>query len=53
MNELQHRVAKQIWILAVVEAPRHFVKIGREMLCRDAMPSSHDAALEPSIRGNK
>src|SRR5208282_3114259 len=50
MNEFQHRVTKEIRILAVVEPPRHLVKVGRQMLCRDAMPSSHDAALEQAER---
>lgn len=50
MNELQHRIAKQIRILAVIEAPCHFVKVGREMLGGDAMPSPHDAALEKRER---
>ena len=38
MNEFQHRVPKQERILAVVEPPRHFVKVGRQMLRRDPMP---------------
>ncbi len=29
MNELEHRIPKQERILAVVEPPRHFVKVGR------------------------
>jgi hypothetical protein len=29
MNEFQRRVPKQEWILAVVESPCHFVKVGR------------------------
>ena len=43
MNEFQHRVSKQERILAVVEPPRHFVRIGRQMLCRYTMPRSDDA----------
>lgn len=46
MNEFQHRVAKQVRILTIVEAPRHFVKVGREVFCGDSMPSSHNPALE-------
>jgi hypothetical protein len=29
MNESQHRVTKQICILAVIESPRNFIKVGR------------------------
>jgi len=46
MNETQQRIPEQEWVLTVVEAPRHFVKVGRKVLCRDFMPRSHDAALE-------
>ena len=46
MNEFQHCVPKQVGVLAVDEAPRHFVEIGRQMLCRDPMPRSHDPALK-------
>ncbi len=42
MNELQHRVPEQERILTVVEPPRHFVKVGWQMLRRDPMPSSHN-----------
>jgi hypothetical protein len=45
MNQFEHRVPKQVWILAVVEAPRHFVKVGRQMFCRHTMPCSHNPAL--------
>ena len=38
MNEFQHRISKQVRILAIVEAPRHFVKVSRQMLHRDALP---------------
>jgi hypothetical protein len=38
MNEFQHRIPKQEWIFTVVEPPRHFVKVGRQMLRRDPMP---------------
>ena len=34
-----------------IEAERHFFKVGREMLCADMMPSSHDAALQKRERG--
>ncbi len=29
MNEFQRRVPKQEWVLAVIEAPRHFVEVER------------------------
>jgi hypothetical protein len=34
MNEFQHRVPKQERILAVIEPPRHFVKVGRHSTLR-------------------
>jgi hypothetical protein len=46
VNEFQHRIAEQKRILAVADAPHHFVEIGREMLRTDLMPRAHDAALE-------
>jgi len=42
MKEFQHRIPKPERILAVVEPPCHFVKIGRQMLRRDPMPSSYN-----------
>lgn len=50
MDQLEHGVAEQIRILAVVEPPRHFVKVGRQMLRRDSVPRSHDSALEQRER---
>lgn len=46
MNEFEHRVAEQEWVLAVVKSPRHFIKIGGKMFCGGSMPRSHDAGLE-------
>ena len=46
MNQFQHGVTKQEWVLAIVESPRHFVKVGRQMLCRHTVPRSHNAALQ-------
>ena len=46
MNEFQHRIAEEKRVLTVIKAPRHFVKVGCQMLCRHAMPRSHNAALE-------
>ena len=45
-DELEHRVAEQIRILAVVKPEAHFIKVGRKMLRGDFMPRSHNAALE-------
>lgn len=39
-------VQEKIGILPAIEAESHFVQVGREMLCRDAMPCSDDAALQ-------
>jgi hypothetical protein len=39
-------IQKQIGILPTIEAECHFVQVGREMLCGDAMPRSDDSALE-------
>ena len=46
MNEFQHRIAKKERVLAVVKPPRHFVKVGCQMLRRNPMPCSHDAAFQ-------
>jgi hypothetical protein len=46
VNEFQHRIAEQERALTIVEAPHHFVEVGREMLRTDFMPPAHDAALE-------
>ena len=46
MNEFEHGVTKQERVLAVVEPPRHFVKVGCQMLCRNTVPSSHNPALQ-------
>ena len=51
MDQFEHRVPKQERILAVVEPPRHFVKVGRQMLCRYTMPSPHDPAFEQAESG--
>ena len=45
-NEFEHGVTKEKPILPVIEAPRHFVKIGRQILRRNPMPRAHDPALE-------
>jgi len=44
VNELQHRVPKQERILAVVEPPRHFVKVGRQMACSPWLRRWHEWA---------
>ena len=45
-HELGKRIAEKELILAVIETEAHFVKVSREMLRRDFMPCSHNAALE-------
>jgi len=47
VNEFQHRVPKQEWVL--VEPPRHFVKVGRQMLRRDSMPPFHKLGGGPFL----
>lgn len=44
-------IQEQVRILPAIEAESHFVQIGREMLCRDSMPCSDDAALKERERG--
>lgn len=44
-------VNEQVGALSTIEAKRHFIQIGREMLRADFMPASHDAALEQRERG--
>jgi len=39
-------VNKQIGILATIEAERHLIQVGREMLGAYLVPRSHDAALQ-------
>jgi len=39
-------VTEQKRVLAIVETPRHFVEIGRKMLCTHTMPRSDDAAFQ-------
>lgn len=51
MDEFQRRIAEQEQVLTVIKPPRHFVRVGRLMLCGDTMPRSHDAALEPGECG--
>src|SRR2546427_9398488 len=46
MDEFEHRVTKQIYIFPIVEAPCHLLKVGCQMLCRNAMPRTNDAALK-------
>src|SRR5712692_7319371 len=51
MNEFKHRIPKQERVLPVIESPRHFIKVGCQMLCRYTMPRSHDPALQKRERG--
>jgi hypothetical protein len=46
MKQAQHRIAEQVRILPVVEAPCHLIEIGLQMLRRDFVPSSNNASLE-------
>jgi len=39
-------VQKQIGVLPAIETELHFIQIGREMLCADLVPGSHDAPLQ-------
>lgn len=50
-NELHQRIAEQVRVMAIVEPERHFVQVGRKMLCRDLMPRSDNAALEQRESG--
>lgn len=43
-------IQEQVRILPTIEPKGHFVQIGGEMLCGDAMPCSDDAALEQGER---
>ncbi len=43
---MAQRIQEQVGILPAIEAERHFVKIGREMLCADFMPCTYNAALQ-------
>ena len=38
-------------MIAAIESERHFVQIGRKMLCADIVPSAHDPALQKRERG--
>lgn len=51
MNELEHGVTEQKRVLAIVEAPSHFVEVRGEMLRAHTMPRSHDAALQERESG--
>jgi len=49
-DHMTQSVNEQIGVLAAIEAKGHFVQVGGEMLCGDAMPSSNDAAFEQRER---
>jgi len=49
-NQFDERVAEKELILPIVETEAHFVEVSREMLRRDFMPRTHDAALEQGER---
>lgn len=39
-------IQEQVGILSAIESECHLIQIGREMLCADLVPCSHDAALQ-------
>src|SRR6266481_360778 len=45
-NEPKQCVTEKKRVLAIVEAPGHFVKVSGKMLRRNTMPCSHNPALE-------
>ena len=50
-NQFHQRIAEQKRIGTIVEPERHFIKVGRQMFCRDFMPRTNDAALQERERG--
>ena len=44
-------VKEQIGIFPAIETERHFLQIGREMLCTDLVPATHNAALKKRESG--
>src|ERR1039457_6650159 len=46
LKQLEKGIAEKELVLAVIETPAHFVKVGRKMFRRDFMPRSNHAALE-------
>ncbi len=45
-DEFHHRIAEQVGVVPVIETPRHFIKVGLQMLRADLMPRTDDAALQ-------
>ncbi len=43
-------IQEQIRIFPAIESECHLVQVGREMLCADLVPASHDAALQKRER---
>ena len=43
---MPQRVNEQIGTFPAIESEAHFFKVGCEMLCTNAMPRSHNAALQ-------
>ena len=43
-------VQEEIGILTAIKPECHFIQVGREMLCRNTMPSSNDSALQERKR---
>lgn len=48
---MSQRIDEKVRLFAAIEAEGHFLKIGREMLCANMVPSSHDATLQKRERG--
>lgn len=44
-------IQEQIRSLATIESEFHFLQIGREVLCRNLVPRTHDSALQKGERG--
>ena len=48
---MPQRINEQVAVVAAVESETHFFEVGGKMLCANAMPSTHDAALQERERG--
>lgn len=46
LQHLDERIAEEVLILAIVEAPGHLIQVGRKMFHRDLMPRTHNTAFE-------
>lgn len=48
---MPQRINEQVAVVAAVESETHFFEVGGKMLCANAMPRTHDAALQERERG--